>query len=293
MLELPEKTVYRKIVNTGRLAERLGAKILGLGAFTSVVGDAGVSIARQLRIPVTTGDSYTVAVAVEAVREAARQMGRALRDEVVAVVGATGGIGSAAAELMAAEAREVWLIGRRDEALRALQTRLAGHARAQVRVATDRAPLREAGVVITVTSALDTVIEPDDLRPGAIICDVARPRDVSAQVARRREDVLVIDGGMVQAPGGQVQFNFDFGFPPGMVYACMAETMALAMEGRYESYTLGRAISAERVREIAALAERHGFRLGGFRTFERAVTREHIERVAARAREARTAGGRR
>jgi len=39
MLELPEKVVYQKIIQTGRLAEKLGANILGLGAFTSVVGD--------------------------------------------------------------------------------------------------------------------------------------------------------------------------------------------------------------------------------------------------------------
>jgi hypothetical protein len=73
----------------------------------------------------------------------------------------------------------------------------------------------------------------------------------------------------------------------------MAETMALAMEGRYESFTLGRSISVTQVREIASLAARHGFRLGGLRSFERAVTREHIDRVAARARAARAAGGRR
>jgi Predicted dehydrogenase len=66
MLELPERTVYAKIVQTGKLAQKLGAQVLGLGAFTSVVGDAGVTIAKQLSIPVTTGDSYTVAVAVEA-----------------------------------------------------------------------------------------------------------------------------------------------------------------------------------------------------------------------------------
>src|SRR6266851_8347438 len=58
MLELPESTVYRKIIQTGRLAEKLGAQILGLGAFTSVVGDAGVTIANTLEVPVTTGDSY-------------------------------------------------------------------------------------------------------------------------------------------------------------------------------------------------------------------------------------------
>ncbi len=40
MLELPEREVYRKIIETGHMAEKLGAMILGLGAFTSVVGDA-------------------------------------------------------------------------------------------------------------------------------------------------------------------------------------------------------------------------------------------------------------
>ena len=41
-------------------AEKLGAKIVGLGAFTAVVGDAGITVARNLNIPVTTGNSYTV-----------------------------------------------------------------------------------------------------------------------------------------------------------------------------------------------------------------------------------------
>ena len=48
--------------------------MLGLGAFTSVIGDAGITIANALDVPVTTGDSYTVTVAVDAIREAARAM---------------------------------------------------------------------------------------------------------------------------------------------------------------------------------------------------------------------------
>jgi predicted amino acid dehydrogenase len=146
-------------------------------------------------------------------------------------------------------------------------------------------------LILTVTSAIDTVIAPEHLRPGAVVCDVARPRDVSARVAAERDDVLVIDGGMVQAPGSDVRFNFDFGFPAGLVYACMAETMALAMEGRYESYTLGREITAGQVQEMDAMAQRHGFRLAGFRSFERAVTPEQIERVRAKARQRRARGG--
>ncbi len=60
MLELPVRTVYRKVVQTGHMAEKLGAQILGLGAFTSVIGDAGITIAKELAVPVTTGDAYTV-----------------------------------------------------------------------------------------------------------------------------------------------------------------------------------------------------------------------------------------
>ncbi len=285
MLELPERTVYRKIIQTGRLAERLGARILGLGAFTSVIGDAGLTIARHLDVPVTTGDAYTIAIAVEAVREAARVMEIDLSQSAVAVVGATGAIGRVCAELLADQAAELWLIGRREDALIALRERLSG-ARAQVRVNTDLTPLRECPVILTVTSDVHAVIEPEHLLPGSVVCDVARPRDVSAQVAAVRDDVLVIDGGMVEVPG-EVDFHFDFGFPPHKAYACMAETMALALEGRFEDYTLGKDIPRAQVEEIAAIAARHGFRLSGFRSFEKPVTVEQIARVRERARHCR------
>src|SRR5215813_13415319 len=93
MMSLPVETVYKKIVACGHMAEELGARILGLGAYTSVVGDAGKTIADRLDIPVTNGDSYTVTMAVEAIREAARVMGLSMRESTVAVVGATGSIG--------------------------------------------------------------------------------------------------------------------------------------------------------------------------------------------------------
>jgi predicted amino acid dehydrogenase len=284
MLRLPERRVYRKIIQTGRMAERLGAKILGLGAFTSVVGDAGETVARALEVPVTTGDSYTVAVAIQAIQEAARQMQIDLGSASGAVVGATGAIGRVCAEMLARDLAELTLIGRRPEKLEALrQSILADGARADITVATDMRDLPRAQLVLTVTSDLHTIIQPEHLRPGAVVCDVARPRDVSARVAAAREDVLMIDGGIVEVPG-EVDFNFDFGFPPGKAYACMAETMALALEGRFEDYTIGKEITRQRVHEINEIAARHGFRLSGFRSFEQEVTPEQIERVRRHAR---------
>ena len=296
MMELPERTVYRKIIQTGQLAEKLGAQILGLGAFTSVVGDAGITIAKALDIPVTTGDSYTVTVAVNAIREAACVMDIPLRGATAAVVGATGAIGQVCAELLADDVERLYLIGRRQEKLEELRDRLKvraralrpGSAQAELIVSTTMDVLSEAQLILTVTSAIHDVIRPEHLQPGSVVCDVARPRDVSAMVAAVRDDILVIDGGMVDVPGS-VDFHFNFGFPPGKAYACMAETIALALEGRFEDYTLGKYLTRDRVDEINAIAKRHGFRLSGFRSFERDVTEEQIETVRRNARKARSA----
>ncbi len=285
MTELPERRVYRKIVQTGRMAERLGAQILGLGAFTSVVGDAGVTIADALAVPVTTGDSYTVSVAVESIRQAAEAMGIPLRNATAAVVGATGAIGRVCAELLAEDVGRLILIGRRAEALEDLSARLRSRAAAELAVSASMESLAEAQLILTVTSALHDVIYPEHLRPGSVVCDVARPRDVSAMVAAARDDILVIDGGMVDVPG-PVDFHFNFGFPPGKAYACMAETMALALEGRFEDYTLGKQISRPRVDEITAIATKHGFCVSGFRSFEKEVTQEQIEAVRLNAKRA-------
>ena len=283
MLELPERAVYRKIIQTGKLAEKLGAQMLGLGAFTSVVGDAGITIANALDVPVTTGDSYTVVVAVDAIREAARLMDIPLNKASAAVVGATGTIGQVCAELIADDVERLYLIGRRQDALEELRDRLKVHARAELIISTSMDVLSEAQLILTVTSAVHDVIRPEFLQPGSVVCDVARPRDVSAMVAALRDDILVIDGGMVDVPGS-VDFHFNFGFPPGKVYACMAETIALALEGRFEDYTLGKHISRERVDEIGSIAKKHGFRLSGFRSFEREVTPQQIEEVRRNAK---------
>ena len=281
MMSLPVETVYKKIVACGHMAEELGAKILGLGAYTSVVGDAGKTIADRLDIPVTTGDSYTVTMAVEALREAARVMELPMREATVAVVGATGAIGKTCTQLLAGESAQLVLVGRQLEPLEDLRDQCISLG-AQVSISTEISSIYEADLILAVTSAVHAVIEPQHLKPGAVVCDVARPRDVSRRVAAERDDVLVIEGGMVEVPGTP-DFHFDFGFPPRKAYACMAETMALALEGRYEDYTIGKDISVAKAHEIGEISARHGFKLSGFRSFEQPVTDEQIELVRERA----------
>lgn len=278
MLELPTRVAYKKIIQTGRLAERLEADILGLGAFTSVVGDGGITIANALEIPVTTGDAYTISIAIQAIRKAAKLMEIQMRNATAAIVGATGTIGKVCAELIAEEVAILYLLGRDQEKLNELLTRLQPKTQAKLIVSTDLRDLNKAQLIMTISSATNALIEPKHLQPGSVICDVARPRDVSKQVANSRNDVLVIDGGMVNVPGNP-NFNFDFGFPPGKAYACMAETIALALEGKFEDYTIGKNIERQRVDEITSICDKHGFQLSGFRSFEKPVSDEQIDKV--------------
>ncbi len=289
MLESDPEFVYGRLVRCAQMASELGARILGLGAFTKIVGDRGVTVASRSPIPVTTGNSYTAATAVEGALLAARRLDISPAQARAAVVGATGAIGAACARLLARHVAHLSLVARGRERLERLADRIRREAGCWVE-ATDqvRRAVADADIVLTVTSATGVLVEPEDLKPGAVVCDVARPRNVSREVYARRDDVLVLDGGVIQVPG-EVDFGFDFGFPPGTCEACMAETMILALEGRYESYTLGPEVQLERVEEIAGLARKHGFRLAGFRRFERAIPEEEVEQIRRRARSRRRA----
>lgn len=279
IMSLPVEQVYEKIIGAIRIAEERGAKVVGLGALTSVVGDQGITVAKNVNIAVTTGNSYTIATAVEGALKGAELMGIEPGHAQVAIVGATGSIGKTCAQLLEKKCSAVKLIGRSVDRLEELAAELSKDAKADVTLTTDVATgIRDADIVVTVSSAVDAIIEPGFIKPGAVVCDVARPRDVSESVRRERDDVLIIEGGVIEVPG-DVDFNFNFGFPPKTAYACMSETMILALEGRYESYTLGRDVSVEQVEEITRLAAKHGFKLAGFRSFEKAVTDEQIAQI--------------
>lgn len=87
--------------------------------------------------------------------------------------------------------------------------------------------------------------------------------------------MLVIESGEIILPG-EPDFGFDIDMPPGTAYACLAETALLAMEGKFEDYTLGRNIEIERVKEVYRLWKKHGLELARLRSFGVYVTDDMI-----------------
>jgi fatty aldehyde-generating acyl-ACP reductase len=255
-----------------------------LGAFTSVVGGRGKKLAQRLDLPVTTGSSFTAYSAVEALKLSAKKMKIDLSGTTALVVGATGSIGGACAQLLGPQVNKIILAGRQ---ISPPLERLAAAIGANAEVTDDiPAALGQAKLILSATNAIGPVIEADKLLPGAIVCDVARPRDVANRVSGRR-DVLVIEGGVISLPGRpeiDTDYRLDLGMPDFLTFACEAETILLALEGRLESFSLGRDIPLKKVQEIAAIGERHGFELAGLRNFGKDISRADIRRIRRTAR---------
>ncbi len=281
----PEFT-YARLLHAADIAKKLGAQIMGLGAFTKVVGDAGVTVAKRAPLPITTGNSYSASGALWALHDAIRLLGIAEVDEdgrllgKGMVVGATGAIGSVCARLLAMATDELWLVSPEPAKLLALKADIEReNPRAKVFVAaTPDEALPDMDAIVTATSgAGKRVLDIMQVKPGCVITDVARPLDLSAEDVAKRPDVLVVESGEIQLPGDVHMGNI--GLPPGVAYACLAETIVLALEGRYETFTIGRNIEWEKVKEIYKLGLKHGMKLATISGVNGVYTDEDLARV--------------
>ena len=264
----PEFT-YRRLLDAAAMAKKLGAQIMGLGAFTKVVGDAGATVAKRAPLPITTGNSYSASGALWAAHDALLRMnllpkpkGKGRVKFKAMVVGATGAIGSVCARLLARAAEEVYMVSPETAKLLALKESIlleSPDAKLFLSAHADK-DIGDMDMVVTATSgAGKKVLDIMKVKPGCVITDVARPLDLPPSEVAKRPDVLVIESGEIQLPG-DVQMK-NIGLPKGVAYACLAETIVLALEGRFENFTVGRAIEWEKVREIYQLGLKHGMQL--------------------------------
>ncbi|MFW6163231.1 MAG: shikimate dehydrogenase [Planctomycetota bacterium] len=284
MKSLGPRAIFKKIRDACVLASELGAHVVGLGGFTSIYGEFGrESAGDDLDIGVTTGNSLTAVMAVRGIRRAAELLGVELSEATVAVVGATGDIGTACCRALAPEVGCLDLTARARSKLVRLAAELEHTASGRVHVADDnRHALCDADFVICVASASEPIIQPQDLRAGTVVCDVGYPKNVATRVAER-DDVFVFDGGLVGLPS-PIDFGFDNGLPsPHVLYGCFAESIVLALESRFESFSQGRGhITPERMDAIGAMADTHGFGLAPFYSGGRRVPDDELAAFADR-----------
>lgn len=111
LADLPRSQAVAEIGDAVRVAQQRGAKIVGLGAFTSVVTQGGLLLKGQGLPALTTGNSFTAAAALQTIERAAGQRGVSLASATVAIIGAGGAVGQALSILLSRKAGRLILVG--------------------------------------------------------------------------------------------------------------------------------------------------------------------------------------
>lgn len=258
-------------------AQALGATVIGLGALTAPATGAGRLLRERPGVTLTTGNAFTAHLTVEALR----RLLPAAHGGHIAIVGASGSVGSCVVRLLADEplGTDLTLIARNPRRL----GELAAEFRAQstgvaVRAQTTMDAASDADLVLVLTSATDALIGPRHLKHGAIVLDDTQPRNTDPELVRERPDVRVIDGGVAAVPG--IRLRGDIGLPRGLAYACLCETMLMAFDGADGDETgQARVDHALRMRDAARRFAHLGFTLADPLSFGRPTVWPGEERM--------------
>lgn len=266
MLAIDIQAVMKKVIEACKVAERLGLGILALGGFTSIAAEMNNKSIRQfVHMPVTSGNTYTVALALQGVRKACELMGIDLRQAKVTIIGGAGDIGGGCARILAEEVKEITITSRNERNLVDAERTLSyiGHARIKTCLDNQEA-VKDADVIIAAASSTKSIVAVEDFKSGAVVCDIGYPKNISYEETDRK-DILIFSGGICAMPC-ELDFGFDVGLPSKKtMYGCYAEGIILDLEEKYINFSEGRGnITKEKVAYISVLAQKHGFELAPF-----------------------------
>ena len=279
----PEQMHYNKrlakkrILQTTRLAEKLGAKIVGLGALSTSMSTGGEYLIDKVNIGITTGYAYTTSVILQMLDDVTKVLDISLEQHTLAIVGAAGYMGVPCTRILAEKKRigKILLVDRpaKRPMLDLLHKEL-DHIVTEV--STSLQSLRQADIVIVVTNSVEVLIKPEHLKPGAVVLDDSQPRNTSKDLVWMRPDALILDV-VARAPG--VNANFPFGFPyPDDVFTCCAEVLILAARGWKDHYAIGH-FDDQLVHQITNWSKEMNFQAAPLRSFNELVSKEKLEYI--------------
>jgi len=260
------KTARRKVLNAMELAQKKGINITALGGFTSIIFENfNLLQHKQIRNTslewerFTTGNTQTAWVICKQLEINAPRIGIDLKKATVAVIGATGDIGSAVCRWLINKTgiSELLMVARQQEPLALLQKELDGGT-----VTCLNEALPQADIVVWVASMPKTIdIDTNNLKKPCLMIDGGYPKNLDEKF--KGENIHVLKGGIVE-------FFNDFGWnmlelaemqnPRREMFACFAEAMILEFEKCHTNFSWGRNnISLEKMEFIGAASLKHGF----------------------------------
>jgi len=261
------KTASRKILNAMAHAQKHGLDITALGGFASIIFEnfnlEKMTQVRDVTLHLdrfTTGNTHTAYIICQQALHGAEQMGFNLQKSTVAVIGATGDIGSAVCRWLYQRVgvENLLLVARNRDRLVAFQEELGC---GKLMTLSDALP--QADVIIWV-AALGQAMQLDvkALRRPCLIIDGGYPKNLAATV--QEEGIAVLEGGIVEHAldiNWKIKNFFRIANPSRRLFACFAESMLLEFEGLHTNYSWGRnQITPAKMDEIGYFSKKHGFK---------------------------------
>ena len=279
MLEDREFAVKR-IIDTIKLAEKLGAKIVGLGALISSLTKGGLDLVDKVKPNITTGHALTVHTVTGNLFRFVDIFKLDKNKVLVAIVGATGSIGSSSLKVLARAGYDNFLLVDIERKAHFFDNLVAELKKmnpdVKIKTSSQIRSIKEADFIITATNAPEAVVTSEDLKSGAVIIDDAQPSDVSPEVFDR-EDVIAIEGGLIHTPNIKNHFNFSLKDKYDN-FSCMGEIMVLSAHEHNQNYVIDRP-SLEHIDEISSMARKMGIRLSQFQNAKEVISQEKLNRV--------------
>ena len=260
------KTARRKVLNAMELAQKKGINITALGGFTSIIFENFNLLQHQhVRNTTlewerfTTGNTHTAWVICRQLEINAPSIGIDLKKAKVAVVGATGDIGSAVCRWLSKRTgvAELLLVARQEKPLLELQKELEGG-----KILSLQDALPESDAVVWVASMPRTLeIDSSKLRNPCLMIDGGYPKNLDGKVSA--EGVHVLKGGIVEFfndIGWNMMELAEMEKPQRQMFACFAEAMLLEFENCHTNFSWGRNnITLEKMDFIGEASVRNGF----------------------------------
>jgi len=248
------------------LAVSKGATMIGLGGLISPVTLGGKLVAGRATYGVTNGNAFTAVTIF-------RRLQRLLDDfcgfrPTIAVVGATGSVGSLLCKMLAAQERDAryLLVARNARKLDSFCHEVSRqYTSVSMSTSVRMDDVRNADIVVLVTSDAGSLLNPSHLRENCIVLDATQPRNASRLITTLRSDIQLIDGGLVSVPSLRTNKIGRLGLPSGISFACMAETMLLSLSGHNADFSIGNP-GLEHAEAIGQMARKHDHL--GFKTAE-------------------------
>lgn len=231
MREMKLREITAKIEQAIAIAAREECTIAALGGFTSIVLQGQEKdLAHKYGIALTSGNTLTAALIIRSIMEACERFKLDLADQTLAIIGASGDIGSGCAEYFCDKVQSLILTARGSQLLEQLRNAINDRANRPITISTSNSDaLRQATVFIIATSAYGTIFDLAEFPAGSIVCDASAPQNVRIS-GGLRNDVFLYHGGIAEVPA-VLQPDFDIGLAgKNDFYGCQLEGVLIALD---------------------------------------------------------------